>query len=86
MGAVFTGLLDKNCKRIYEGDRLRVGMRRGDSGGWTTETVARTKRPWWKRFSPPSWSDWCLIDIFGAAMDMQLDQELREKPPTGGER
>ena len=66
----FTGLLDNCCLKINEGDLIRVGMRRGYDGGWTTERVV--------------WLDgdheWALADPkTGEKMGMQWDQELRAK-------
>lgn len=75
---VFTGLLDRHCGHIYEGDCLWVGMRRGDMGGWSKEKVVRAKRKFWQRLTAPSWSEWQLVNDHNERMDMQLDQELRE--------
>lgn len=66
----FTGLLDNCCLKIYEGDLIRVGRRRNDTNGWTTERVV--------------WLDgdheWGLADPkTGEKMQMQWDQELRAK-------
>ena len=66
----FSGLLDRHRKRIHLGDLIRMGMRRGHSGGWIEVIVIRSRND----------SDPVL------AMDpktheveqMQWDQELRE--------
>jgi hypothetical protein len=69
-----TGLLDRNLKRIYLNDTIRVGMRRGDDAGWTTGRVVFNKGPEFY-----SWSAFRLVDDkTGEYHDMQLDQELRE--------
>ena len=66
----FTRLFDANGLPIYEGDFLRVGMRRADESGWTVEIVA--------------WNDaageWGLLDLLTGTefMQMQRDAELRQ--------
>ncbi len=70
----FTGLLDRNCKKINEGQLIRAGMRRGDLNGWTIEKVVAIRKGFWRREI-----EWALADPkTGELMDMQLDQELRE--------
>jgi hypothetical protein len=74
----FTGLLDANLDRIYEGDLIWSGMRRGDPNGFTVERVVKRKAP------KPWQSPWALADPkTGELMAMQDDQQLRglcEKP------
>jgi len=78
----FTGMLDKNGKRIHVGDTLKVGIRRGDERGWSIEMVI--KKPFIQRIREKIkgrefWSDYQLADpLHGERMDMVLDQELRE--------
>ena len=79
MGKEFTGLLDKNGDRIYIGDLISVGMRRGDTSGWTIEKVVRRYSKFKYLFKDERWSQYCLVNDSGERMDMQLDQELRIK-------
>jgi hypothetical protein len=65
---IFTKLLDRHCKRIYEGSILRTGMRRDYMGGWTVSKVVLGQN-----------LEWLLADLkTGEKMQMQYDQELRE--------
>lgn len=71
----FTGLLDKDRDRIYNGDLILSGMRRGDANGWTTERVRKLR----KKYRPWNY-EWVLADPkTGELMEMQWDQELRIK-------
>jgi hypothetical protein len=66
----FTGLLDANCKKIFEGDLVWAGMRRGDPRGWTLERVVWLPRD----------KEWGLQNHeTDERMQMQWDQELRGK-------
>lgn len=76
MERVFTGLLDRNLNKIYEGDMLWIGMRRGDDTGWTCDRVGRRNRrglSWFTRVT-----EWILVSPYGETMQMQNDQELRD--------
>jgi hypothetical protein len=73
-----TGLLDKNMNRIFTGDWILSGMRRGDPSGWSKERVVRKRSKLKSLFMSEDWCDWCLVNELGETMDMQLDQELRE--------
>ena len=68
MNRVFTGLLDRHAKKIYFGDRIWSGMRRGYAGGWTPDKVVRGDD-----------GNIYLANLkTGEKMEMQHDQELRE--------
>lgn len=73
-----TGLLDRNRKMIFEGDKLYVGTRRGESLSPQVETVVRKYSKLRSLFRNENWSEWCLVNHHGERMDMQLDQELRQ--------
>jgi hypothetical protein len=65
-GPAPTGLLDAKGCPIFEGDLIRVGMRRGDAQGWTLEKVVRAN------------GRWMLADPkTGELMEMQTDMMLR---------
>lgn len=71
----FTGLLDNCCLKIFEGDLIRVGMRRGDINGWSSVL----ERVVWLTDD----REWGLADSkTGEKMGMQWDQELRAKVTT----
>ena len=61
----FTGLLDRNCHKIYYGDVLYTGMRRNDPNGWDAAVVVKGAD------GLP-----CLENKDGKGQ-MQWDQELR---------
>jgi len=72
-----TGLKDRNGQDIFENEIILVGMRRDDARGWTEEMVIR-KNPmkWWKPWEKPIW---ILSNQIGEEMEMQTDQQLRQK-------
>lgn len=73
----FTGLLDRHCLKIYEGDLIWNGMRRGDPNGWTVERVVKKPR---RKCKAVDLDPWYLADpITGEIGQMQWDQELRDK-------
>lgn len=75
----FTGLLDRNCEKIYEGDLIRAGMRRGNPNGWSSnERVVRRHRKFIDFFTKQKSDEWFLENSIGERMQMQWDQELRE--------
>ncbi len=71
-----TGLKDRNGQDIYENEIILVGMRRGDKAGWSEERVINLRTGWRKYFLKPVWA---LTNQRDEIMDMQNDQELRQK-------